>query len=302
MSPRRLFLLIASHLILLTSLNSSAQTESHLVLTSIAPIFNISKALTLETNIHIENLPERPRTMAAQKTLFSRQAERFKEQFKSADAVITMGKIWPEDSFYTTAREANIRLVNIDASKPWSHSLSGVAVSSSPVSGEVSPYFWTSPANTVRMLNIVARDLSALYPDQAGIINNNLTQQKNLYLNLKANFENKFIEVFDPIIYALTDEFTYLTNDLGIFVDDYFIKQDIDWNEQDLNNLTQHLLQTGIKVVIHKWQPSEAIQAAIKEANAQLVILDLMETSTEAMHLTMQRNLEALLNTLLAAQ
>jgi ABC-type Zn uptake system ZnuABC Zn-binding protein ZnuA len=291
------FLLIACNF-LPTESSLAQQTDSGLILTSIAPIYKITQSLVVGTNIKVENIPERPRSMAAQPTFFARQGERYTEQFNSADAVVTIGKIWPEDSFYTTAREANIRVVNIDASKPWSHEISGVAVSSSPVSGTVSPYFWTSPSNTIRMLNIVGRDLQTLYPDQAATISSNLEREKNFYLNLKADFESQFIEVFDPVVYALADEFTYLTSDLGIFVDNYFVKQDIDWTEDDLAKLTTTLTSSNIKVVLHKWEPSEEIQAAISAADARLLILDLMETSTETYQASMENNLSHILEAL----
>lgn len=295
---------LLSSLILLFSCASYAQETQEnpkLVLTSIAPMFHIATALTANTGIRVENIPARPRSMAAQATLFARQGERFAEQFKNADAVITIGKIWAEDSFYTTAREFNIRIVNIDASKPWSHILTGVSVSTSPVTGKVSPYFWISPSNTIRMLNIVARDLQTLYPDQAQIISSNLEQEKNSYITLQADFETRFLEVLDPVVYALADEFSYLTSELGIFVDDYFVKQDIDWTEEDLTNLSATLTRSGIKVVIHKWEPSEEIKTAVSDAGAELVVLDLMETSTEDFHDSVQSNLEKLLQALISA-
>lgn len=275
------------------------QSNSRLVLTSVAPLFKITEVLLAETDITVENIPARPRSMAAQATFFTRQEERYAQQFNDADAVITMGKIWPEDSLFTSAREVNIRIVNIDASKPWSHVISGVAISSSPVTGKVSPYFWTSPSNTIRMLNIVARDLQSLYPDQAEIISSNLTQEKSFYLALKADFETRFLEAPDPVVYALADEFTYLTSDLGIFVDAYFVKQDIDWSEEDLQELTTTLDQARIKVVLHKWEPSTEIQAAITAANARLLVLDTMETSALGYRETMENNLNAILAALL---
>ena len=38
--------------------------------------------------------------------------------------------------------------------------------------------------------------------------------------------------------------------------------------------MTKHLRDNAIKVVIHKWQPSEAIQNAVRAADAELVVLD----------------------------
>ena len=75
-------------------------------------------------------------------------------------------------------------------------------------------------------------------------------------------------------MFALTGDFVYLTNDMGLYVDGYFVKQDVRWTDADLAKLTHHLRDNGIKVVIHKWQPSEAIQNAVRAAGAELVVLD----------------------------
>jgi deoxyribodipyrimidine photolyase len=61
---------------------------------------------------------------------------------------------------------------------------------------------------------------------------------------------------------------------MGLYVDGYVIKQDVRWTEADLAALTQHLRERAITIVLHKWQPSEAIQAAIRAAGAELVVLD----------------------------
>ena len=61
---------------------------------------------------------------------------------------------------------------------------------------------------------------------------------------------------------------------MGLLVDGYFIKQDVRWTDADLAMLTQHLRDNGIKVVLHKWLPSEAIQNAVRAAGAKLVVLD----------------------------
>src|SRR5690606_30803773 len=146
---------------------------------------------------------------------------------------------------------------------------------------ETSLYFWTSPGNAIRMIDNIAWDLKILFPDQQAILDKNLQALKNDLLTLKSNAESRFLlEVDDPVVYALSDEFINLTNELGFFVDDYFVKQDIDWTEGDLNALAQHLKSNEIKVVIHKWQPSEEILEAVNRGDAKLVNLDNAEISS----------------------
>ncbi len=66
------------------------------------------------------------------------------------------------------------------------------------------------------------------------------------------------------MVFALTGDFVYLTNDMGLLVDGYFIKQDVRWTKSDLDGLTKHLRDNHIKVVLHKWMPSDAIQNAVQ--------------------------------------
>jgi deoxyribodipyrimidine photolyase len=61
---------------------------------------------------------------------------------------------------------------------------------------------------------------------------------------------------------------------MGLLVDGYFIKQEVRWTKSDLDGLTKHLREAHIKVVLHKWTPSEAIQKAIRDAGAKLVVLE----------------------------
>ena len=72
---------------------------------------------------------------------------------------------------------------------------------------------------------------------------------------------------------SLAGEFAYLVADMGLFVDGYFIKQDIEWTEQDLTSLREYIRQKRIGVVIHKWEPSAAIREAIRAGDATLEVL-----------------------------
>ncbi|MFN0002585.1 MAG: metal ABC transporter solute-binding protein, Zn/Mn family [Pseudohongiellaceae bacterium] len=271
-----------------------------LILVAMAPIYQLTQGLLKDTDLDLQLLPESPRSMEAQRTVFTRQAENYAEIFQAADVVISIGKIWPGDPFYTTARDFNVRVVNIDASKPWSHELDGVAVTDSPVSHQLSPYFWLSSSNVIRVLEIVGHDLQQLYPAEAATIKQNLVYEKASYVNLKNDFEQRFIEVADPFVFALADEFVYFTSDMGIFVDDYFVKQDIDWTPEDYSKLTTSIKNSGVKVVIHKWQPTAEIQQAITAGGATLVVLDTLET-TENFKAGFVKNFDAVLAALLKA-
>ncbi len=269
------------------------------MLTAMAPVYQLTLPLLAGTGVDLQLLPDSPRTMQAQSTVFTRQAERYADTFAKADAVIGIGRLWTADPLYTTARSFNIRIVNIDASKPWSHQLDGVSVANSPASNTVSPYFWLSPSNVIRMLDILGADLQRLYPADAATIKDNMEREKASYLQLKSAFEQRFGAIDDPFVYALADEFVYLTSDVGLFVEDYFVKQDIDWTAEDYSKLTAALQGADVKVVIHKWEPSAEITQAVTAAGAKLVVLDTLET-TEDFKAGLQENLDRLIAALQA--
>jgi ABC-type Zn uptake system ZnuABC Zn-binding protein ZnuA len=124
------------------------------------------------------------------------------------------------------------------------------------------------------MGDIVAHDLAALFPDSGATIAKNLDELKRSLLAMRNAYQDRLIASGADVVFALTGDFVYLTNDLGLFVDGYFVKQDVRWTADDLANLTRHLREHGIRVVLHRWQPSEAIQEAVRAGGATLVVLE----------------------------
>lgn len=256
------------------------------ILTGNQATYSLASALTRETPIQVLNVPQDGRQMSLLKDYIGRRTEALSPTFAAATAVISVTNALPGDPIYRFARDANIRIVDIDAALPWSLSTPGVALADTPVSNvdwgtdtdpagaAIAPYFWLSVSNAIRMGDIIAHDLIELFPDFETMIQRNLDDLKWSLLNLRNEYQNRLIEAGADTVFALTGDFVYLTNDMGLYVDGYFIKQDIRWTEADLDFLTSHLRQREIKVVIHKWMPSDAILGAVSAAGAELVVLD----------------------------
>jgi ABC-type Zn uptake system ZnuABC Zn-binding protein ZnuA len=255
------------------------------VLTATQATYSIAKALTVGTPIEVVNVPPDGRHLTLLKDYIERRKLDLAPTFAAATAAITLTNALPGDPLYRYAREANIRIVDIDAAVPWALDRPGVALTASPTSNvawgsgdagatDTAPYFWLSVSNAIRMGDLVAHDLAALFPDSAATIAKNADALKRSLLALRNEYHDRLIAADDDVVFALTPDFVYLTNDLGLFVDGYFIKQDVHWTADDLANLTRHLRDRGIKVVIHRWQPSEEIQNAVRAGGAELVVLD----------------------------
>ncbi len=276
----------AAVLVLLAATIHAADPPEPKVLTGNQATYSLATALTQNTPIQVLNVPKDGRRMSLMKDYIGRRMEALSPTFAAATAVISLTNALPGDPIYRFAREANIRIVDIDAALPWSLNAPGVALTDTPISGAeigtdtdpvvsaTAPYFWLSISNSIRMADIIAHDLIELFPDSETSLRKNLDNLKWSLLNLRNEYQNRLIEAGDDTVFALTGDFVYLTNDMGLYVDGYFIKQDIRWTETDLRMLTSHLKQRSIKVVIHKWLPDDAIQSAVRDAGAKLVVLD----------------------------
>ncbi len=257
------------------------------VLTALPMTYSVASALAAGTNVTVENVPENGRRMNAQQNYFAQSAPKLAEQFARADAVITIGKLWQDDPLFVAARAANVRVVDIDATKPWSDTLEGVSVAFEPQddapwsehetqrAAAPSVYFWLSPSNGARTAQIVGQDLMRLVPADAPKIAANLAEYRRELLDLKRDYEAKLAALPDVTVYALGPGLVYLLTDMSIFVDGYFLKQDINWTDADVLSFSRYLKEHGIKVVVHQWEPSEAIKGAITAAGATLAVLDL---------------------------
>jgi hypothetical protein len=261
---RRSALAGASTLLLLPLAASHAAGAAPVVLTGLQATYSLTCALTAGTPIVVQNVPADGRQLSLLKDYIQRRTDTLAATFAGAAAVVSVTNALPGDPLYRFARDANIRIVDIDAALPWSLDKPGVALADTPKSTNAwggkgdaaetatAPYFWLSISNSIRMADIIAHDLGALFPDSAAAIAKNLDTLKHSLLALRGDYQKKLTEGTADVVFALTGDFVYLTNDMGLFVDGYFIKQDVRWTDADLKALTKHLKDSDIKVVIHK--------------------------------------------------
>ena len=289
-----------------------------LILTSLPLTYFLTSALLTDTPVKVQNLPKRGRRMNGQGNFFKSRADSLADTFKSASAVVTIGKLWRDDPLFTAARGANIRIIDIDATKPWSNTLEGISVAMTPHqdspwatsdNNESIPsiFFWLSLTNSVRSADIIAQDLMRLAPQVAAQIQTNLSKVRSRLLNLQRQNESALLSATNLSVFSLAPELVYLTSDLSLFVDGSFYKQDIEWTDADIAGLEKYLKDNDVGVVLHKWLPAEPIQAAITRANAKLVVVDTLDAGivekgamlAESYFTIMTKNLENLRTALL---
>ncbi len=219
------WLLLAAGLLGASSTHAQ-DDDGVVVLTALPATYSVAHGLADGTGIVVENLPERGRRMSALPNLLNQSADRYADTLSRADAVVTIGKLWREDPLFIAARRFNIRVIDIDATKPWSTTLEGISVALEPRQSapwaesdagtrEPSVHYWLSPANGARMAEIIAADLLRLSPEDQAAIEANLAALRRELLGLKVEYELKFAELADVTLFALASEFVYLTNDMG---------------------------------------------------------------------------------------
>ena len=294
-------------------LHGGARAQDTVVVTSLQATYSLASALAEGTGVRVDNAPAQGSRMAGQERFLAQAA--LDPLFVEADAVVTVTRVWQEDPLFPAARRRNIRVIEIDAAWPLDAESAPVSLvrrscapppwetaDGSRCANDLSPYVWLSISNGVRMTENIAADLVRLAPMDAERVESNLARLTGELRSLKADFDNRFAAFGDARVFALAEEFDYLLGEMGVFVDGAFTKEDVLWSENDLQAFESYLRDSGIAVVVHKWEPSESIRGAIARAGAKLVILDtgdpgiVMDDRLDAggYTLVLRNNLEAL--------
>ncbi|PZW71527.1 ABC-type Zn uptake system ZnuABC Zn-binding protein ZnuA [Pseudomonas sp. URMO17WK12:I1] len=261
-----------------------ADTAKPRVLVALPALYALTASLSQGTHIETVRIPGD--AAVPMESLANALSRLEPAVFQQADAVLTLSSLWRADPLYAAARRHNLRIVEIDASRSWAPVKPGVAVTLTPASdvpwaaaeernvGEPSPYAWLGPVNAMRMSAIIAADLARLSPEDAAQIARNHDTLENRLRQLKTEYGPRLAQIADLRVLSLAGEFTYLFGEFDIFVDGWFIRQDVDWSPADRDALTRYLREHDIKVVVHKWAPDAAIAQAVEAGGARLLILD----------------------------
>lgn len=267
----------------------AADTDRGLVLTALPVTYNITSRLLSNTDVDVENLPARGSRLGGLPRYFESQAEALAETYDRADALVSIGKLWADDPLYMAARAGNIRVIEIDATRPWSNTLEGISVAREPMNlvpwavsdasepGGISLWYWLSLSNAVRSTDIIAADLKRIFPEATDDIASNQLALRTEFLDLQRRAQRALTMVLDNTVFSLAAELVYFTSELSLYVDGQFYKQDIDWTDSDLASFTAYLEDHDIKVVLHKWEPDPPIAKAIEDAGAELVVIETLD-------------------------
>ena len=236
------------------------------VLTSIQSVYSIVKNITKDSDIEVYSIFDSDVSMDYGKSAFD-NSDLDLSSAKEAVAVVDVAKVWNNDYLYEYARRKNIRIVEIDAS----YSFSGNDYLSLSLlnykNGDRNPYVWMSFQNVIKMANIVADDLSELFPENSKIIEKNLTKFSQEIKEIENGYLEKTLTLNSLSVITLTENLDYLFNDLNIFFN-Y-----TDTNEVTVKNVSEIMKRNNSKIFISdRWIKKEIINEIEKKGGKFLVL------------------------------
>ncbi|MCV2447213.1 metal ABC transporter substrate-binding protein [Paracoccus sp. DMF] len=278
--------LLPALLLALLALPAAAET----LLTAHPATEALARRLTFGTAIAVEAVqPEKLPASRLHSYLAGRGRDRLEQAARPADAVLTLGGIWPADPLYPAARRANIRIVEIDATRPLDQRLPGIArlgegnadaplyamlgLEPMPPAGEETAP-WLSPTRLGEMAEIVAGDLTRLAPAEAGRIAQNLRGLKHELLQAKAAADQAMAARDSAEAVALSPQFSYLAADLGLELRARIIAAPSEWTPERATKLADWMAAEGIDTALTARDLPEPLAEALAGKGIGVLLLD----------------------------
>ena len=237
------------------------------VLTSIQSVYSIAQNITKNTDIEVYSIFDSDISMDYGKSAFDNK-DLDLAVTKNAVAVIDVAKVWENDYLYEYVRRQNIRIIEIDAS----YSFSGDDYSALSLlnykNGERNPYVWMSLQNTIKMADIIAVDLTRLFPKNEKVIATNLKKFTEELKDLENNYLRETLNAKSLSVIVLTENLDYLFNELNIFADH------VEFSQMTSENIDKIMKESGSKIIVSdKWLKKEVI-SEIEKKGGKFIVLD----------------------------
>ena len=256
-------------LFILMLIIGSFSFAENIVITSIQPLYSLTSYLTKGTDIKVYTPFGSDISMTMSKEAIREEGFNLAVA-KKAQAVVDIARIWPEDVIYGKARMSKINIVEIDASHPYDEKMTTLFFSDYS-NGKVNPYIWTGSKNLVRMVNIIARDLIKLYPQNKAKIEKNITKFTADLLKIENEANEKLLAVGEAEVISLSENLQYFLNDMNIYT------EYVDYDSVNAQNIVKLIKDKGIKVIVSdRWLKKDAIKA-LKEAGGEFVIINTLD-------------------------
>lgn len=280
---------VISQAVLALLLFSCGEKKTVNIITSIKPAYSMACNLVPGTSINVKYIDGDELMMNELAAYFKEvyKSEEFKKLSKDTDAVFNMSSIWNEDELYVYTALNNIYVVPFDVTLPLNPALQGVSVCEVPkidesgkvVEGEKvpSPYVWLSLSNAVTMTDIIANGMKEMSPKDAATIDKNAKEYTNKILSLKAEYEEKFLNVDVTPVAAFTSDFVYLTNNFNIFTEELLLKDVYSYEDADWEKLDDIVENRGVKVFLSSFVDEGVSEHLSKHEGVKFAVLNTMD-------------------------
>ena len=261
---------VAAIIIAGVSYTSAAYADD--ILTATPVTYMLASELTQNTGITTTFLPPKrygvtrlPNWFASKGDVVTKQAS------KKAQAVITLGAIWPQDPLYVYARQGNIKIVEIDASQAISPRAQGVAALRLD-DGSTSLYSWLNPTNLSRMAAIVSEDLQRLWPEKSQQIEKNQQQLMRDVRQLINNQQQVLMEAGVDSVVLLSSELEDFASGNQLFVVDRLTTPELEWTDKDKQNLRELVAEDNTLWLLSTKKLTASQRALLpKEVNVMVI-------------------------------
>ncbi len=241
------------------------------ILTHLPATYMLATALTDGTDVTVEYLPPKRYGLNRLPAWFDGQGQAAVAQAATrAEAVVTIGAVWPADPLYAHVRAHNIRVVELDASRALTPKGSAV-VTRQLANGEVSPYVWLNVANLARMADILAADLIALYPAQSTRIGTNQARLKQAIAQLQHQQQAALLAAGVDAVVLLDDRLEDFVSGNGLLVLHRQTKPALTWTAQEIAGLKALAKEEGGLVLLS----AAAVPAALTEGLEKVSVIQL---------------------------
>ena len=260
---------LASSLAALSIFSASSHAEDILVSTPVT--YALATELTKGTELTTEYLPPKRYGIERLPNWFSTKGQA-KVMASGAEATValTLGSVWPEDPTFVHARQANIRLVEVDAAQAITPRAQGVAALTLP-NGQVSKYAWLNPTNLTRMAAIVADDFKKLWPTKAEQIDGNL---QRIMLDVRELINQQQAMLFDnevDSVVLLNENLEDFASGSQLFVEERLFTAELEWSEQDKANLKALFEDDDSLWLVTSRKPTKLLKSLVPESRILVV-------------------------------
>ena len=279
----RLLALLFAVLMLLGALcgcAGQAQDDSPAILATTAPLYELTARLLEGTKLSCGRLVTESVSCLHEYTLSVNQMKLLEQ----ADVVVTNG-LGLEDFMADALRTAK----DVICASEGADTLPG--------EDGADPHLWLSPMRCIGMCSVLARELSARYPDDAETIEKNRAVLEASFLDVQAYGERTLAELSCRELVTFHDGFSYLADAFGLTVAAAMeIESGSEPSARELADVIALVQERGIPAVFDEANGAAAVSETVAAATgAEVFTLDLgMGAERADLAQTIRKNIDTI--------